>query len=351
VVHCTYLLWGLSVRLPSAARRAGIPSVLTLTDYGLLCHRAQMVDWRLERCGGPHPPAVCARCIRAPSRFELGTLTRPVRRAAGEALAALGGFGRVPTAADLALREAAVREALEAVAVLIAPTRALAEVFVRAGVARERIAELVYAIDEAPLAAARAVPAGVPAIGFLGQFAPHKGLATLLAAVEIMRARLPESVMPWEVRLYGSPSGGRHRRYWPSLAERVRRAGPPRLSVMPAFPASDAPRVLAELSAVALPSIWDENAPLVALQARAAGVPVLGSSVPGIREVIEHGVHGQLVPPGDAAALADALRELLIAGRRRTDAPGLPLGLGEHVERLEAIYERALGRPASLAGS
>ena len=32
LVHCTYLLWGLSVRLPVIARARGVPSVITLTD-------------------------------------------------------------------------------------------------------------------------------------------------------------------------------------------------------------------------------------------------------------------------------------------------------------------------------
>ena len=103
-VHFTYLLWGLSVRMPAICRELGVPSVLTLTDYGLLCHRGQMFDWRLERCFGPHPPAACARCIREPSRFD-GTLPWILaRRLSVRVLAAVGGAGRVVTTSDLERR-------------------------------------------------------------------------------------------------------------------------------------------------------------------------------------------------------------------------------------------------------
>ena len=96
-VHFTYLLWGLSVGLPRVARERGVPSVLTLTDYGLACHRGQLFSSALEPCGGPHPPEVCARCIRTPSQHDgeglsLHALTvrltaalarRPARRPSG----------------------------------------------------------------------------------------------------------------------------------------------------------------------------------------------------------------------------------------------------------------------------
>jgi glycosyltransferase involved in cell wall biosynthesis len=127
--------------------------------------------------------------------------------------------------------------------------------------------------------------------------------------------------------------------------------------VIPPFPSERASEVLGELSAVVLPSEWDENAPLTLLQARAAGVPVIASSVPGVREVLEPGVHGRLVPPGDARALADAMRDILLANPRRTGRCDLPLALDEHVRRVEAIYRDALaaraaaGRAAEHAGA
>jgi glycosyltransferase involved in cell wall biosynthesis len=45
----------------------------------------------------------------------------------------------------------------------------------------------------------------------------------------------------------------------------------------------------------------------VLIEAAAAGRPIVASDVPGCREVVQHGENGLLVPPGDPAALADAL--------------------------------------------
>jgi glycosyltransferase involved in cell wall biosynthesis len=51
--------------------------------------------------------------------------------------------------------------------------------------------------------------------------------------------------------------------------------------------------------------------PLALLEGMAAGCAVVGSAVPGVREVIEDGVDGLLVPEGDVEALAAALERLL----------------------------------------
>ena len=111
-----------------------------------------------------------------------------------------------------------------------------------------------------------------------------------------------------------------------------------------AQPALCSAQPLGSLSAVVLPSEWDENAPLTVLQARAAGVPLVASDVPGVREVLEHGVHGLLVPPGDSEALADALR-LVILGRGPTPPSGAPLGLDAHLDTVEGLYAELQGAP------
>jgi glycosyltransferase involved in cell wall biosynthesis len=57
-----------------------------------------------------------------------------------------------------------------------------------------------------------------------------------------------------------------------------------------------------------LPSLW-ENAPLAAIEALACGLPVVGSRVGGIPEIVGERA-GLLVPPGDPDALAAAIREM-----------------------------------------
>lgn len=336
VVHFNHLLWGLSVGLPRLAAEFGARVVATVTDLGLLCHRGQFFDSRLEVCGGPLSAAECARCIRDPSRHDASSLELVARRAAVHSVARIGGLGRIVVARDVEERADIIREAVEYIDEWVFPTRALMGAFQASGLAVGDARVLPYGIDEA----AFELPATEPArpgfrFAFFGQFMPHKGLEPLLEAVRLMESRLPESVAPWSVRCWGHGSLGRHRLYGPRAFELVR--GSRRVVDAGCFPPLDAPRVMAETDALIVPSLWMENAPLTILQARAAGLPVIASDVSGVREVLEPGRHGVLVPAADAGALADAMRSSLLAGPRRY-APDPVVRHADHLDAIEALY-------------
>jgi glycosyltransferase involved in cell wall biosynthesis len=73
-----------------------------------------------------------------------------------------------------------------------------------------------------------------------------------------------------------------------------------------------------------------EGMPLALLEGMAAGCAVVGSAVPGVREVIADGVDGRLVREHDDAALADALEQLL-----RDDAEATRLGAAARAAAIE----------------
>ena len=70
----------------------------------------------------------------------------------------------------------------------------------------------------------------------------------------------------------------------------------------------DVERVLAAADVAALPSTHPDSLPNVAMEAAAARVPLVATSTGGLRELVEDGLNGRLVPPGDPGALAEALR-------------------------------------------
>jgi glycosyltransferase involved in cell wall biosynthesis len=80
---------------------------------------------------------------------------------------------------------------------------------------------------------------------------------------------------------------------------------------------NDVPELVGSATVAVVPSLWAEAFGLTVAEAMAAGVPVVASSVGGIPELIDQGETGMLVPPGDASALAAALRELLDDPARR----------------------------------
>ena len=73
----------------------------------------------------------------------------------------------------------------------------------------------------------------------------------------------------------------------------------------------DMPHVLALCTIFCLPTWYREGMPKVILEAMACGRAVITTDTVGCREAVQHGVSGLLVPPKDAAALADAIVALL----------------------------------------
>ncbi|MBF2064900.1 MAG: glycosyltransferase [Calothrix sp. C42_A2020_038] len=70
------------------------------------------------------------------------------------------------------------------------------------------------------------------------------------------------------------------------------------------------PSVLASYDLLAVPSQWLETGPLVVLESHSVGVPVIGSNLGGISELVRHGVDGWLVSANDPKAWSQALMKL-----------------------------------------
>src|SRR3546814_9137793 len=111
----------------------------------------------------------------------------------------------------------------------------------------------------------------------------------------------------------------------------------------------DMKQVFAASHIVCLPSYYGEGLPKVLLEAAATGRPIITTNLPGCREIGRSGENALVVPPRDAAAVADAIKTLVRdpALRSRLGARGRELVMSEfseaHVVRATAaIYERLL---------
>lgn len=162
------------------------------------------------------------------------------------------------------------------------------------------------------------MPAGVPKLLCVAAHKPYKGLPYLIEACGILRDA--GISLHCDIVGYGPMHDElaamiRERR----LDDRVVLAGP--------RPQEEVTRMMAEATLFVLPSIVApdgqmEGIPVALMEALASGRAVVSTALSGIPELVENGISGLLVPPGDAAAFAEAIRTLL-ADRDRARAMGL----------------------------
>jgi len=146
-----------------------------------------------------------------------------------------------------------------------------------------------------------AVPNDAYLLGFFGRFMEQKGFLVLLEAIDRVLAEHDARRM----HLVAVGSGDYRREYQAEAARRARLAQ--RICFLDHAP-NVAP-LLRGLDLLVMPSLW-EACPLLPMEAMCLGVPVLGSDCIGLREVLA-GSPSRMVPAGDAAALACAIRQAM----------------------------------------
>ena len=372
LIHFQHLMYW-SLALPRLAKKRGIPSLLTLHDFWMLCPRmGQLIDQRGELCEGPEPercgPCMASSTWRQPAeaRRWMGRL-QAVRRLTGVPLEGLlrwaeacrrrmggaprgtgsveqRGDGEVAAliGRDVPLRKAAVDRCWSALDAVVSPSRFVLDRVVRDSSPALRRLHIPHGMDPGAFSAASGGrTAGPLRVGFLGTVAPHKGPRVLIEAA----ARLPEESL--RLVLHGPDASPR------SYADgcRARAASLPHVSMRGPLPRGKVPEFLGTLDVLCMPSLWFECQPLSLLEARLAGVPVLVSDLGGMAELVEEGKGGGRVRVGDVEAWAGRLAELSNDRERlrawRASIPPVPT-LTEHVGTLAALYAELVGQgPAS----
>jgi glycosyltransferase involved in cell wall biosynthesis len=289
-------------------RRAGAALVVSLHDYGLLCATKRLL-YRGVPCSGPGP----LKCtLHSASYYGWG-------RGPAIALATRVGDRRLRRAVDLF--------------VPISPT------------VRDRcrlgpndshrvVPNFIGALPPPPAdrSALGRLP-DEPFVLFFGDISEDKGAHDLIEAHRGLRERAPLVMI------------GRWLLDWSADRSEATVLGPWRHELV-------IEAVRRSMFTVA-PSVWPEPFGLVALEAAAAGKPIVASKIGGLNDIVVDGETGFLVPPGDRAALRGALERLIgdhelraemgVAASRRagvfSPAAVLP--------QFEEAYELALARHSS----
>lgn len=184
----------------------------------------------------------------------------------------------------------------------------------------DRIKVVHCGIDPARFAQPAPLPDGPRRVVAIGRFVEQKGQLALLDALAEAGDAAPHLTLIGDGELR------------PLIEERIARLGLSDRVTLTGWVDED--RIRAELDAahaLVMPS-FAEGLPMVVMEAMAAARPVIATHIAGTPELVQPGITGWLVPAGDSAALADALRLLVET----------PLGTLEEMGR--AGRERALQR-------
>ncbi|MPZ67950.1 MAG: glycosyltransferase [Actinobacteria bacterium] len=300
-LHNPYPAFGPAVHL--ACRRTKTPLIQTIHNFRLRCPNGLMFTEGKN----------CTRCLGGNYAHSLMHGCFPTRtQAAGYAGA-------------LWMHRVGLR--LERhVDAFIAPSRFMRERLLSWGIGAGRIATIPNFINEEPRATSAAGSYGL----YLGRLVPEKGVDVLIDALR--GADDP----PFVIAGTGPEHG--------ALVDRAARLGLRGVRFAGMVPEQDARSLVEDARYVVVPSLWDENAPLSALEAMALGRPLIAASNGGLRELVATGA-GLAFPTGDATLLAVAIRhlqndtsrceELGTAGLRAvTDT----YGASAHRRELEALY-------------
>lgn len=318
-----------------------------------------MLEWGSRICDGEMRVDRCARCmlhgkgLPKTASWLMGALPRVIGGAAGAAGFTGGMWTALRSTELVGIRHAAARQMLfEESDHIFAVCEWVRAVLLANGVPPHKI---TLSRQGSPYPqrgtgsaeGASAHESSSPIrFAFLGRFDPVKGLNVIIEAL----AKLPDVDLRLDV--FAIAQGEEARRQQKVLLDRVREDR--RIRFMAPLEAAEVVERLRCYDALLVPSQWLETGPLVIYEAFAAGIPVVGSALGGIAELVRNGETGLLVEPGSTAAWAEAMRSLaedpVLLGKLK--AAPKPLRTAEDAaDDAAAVYSMLVNRGVSLAGS
>ncbi len=310
LVHVHTFVTGVGPHEIRAAREAGARVVCTTHSgaLGFLCARGTLLRWGRQPCDGAAGPMKCAACM-----LRLHGVPRPLADlGAALPVPVAGLLGSLPGPVGTALgMPAFIRDNLRLQRTVLGELDAFVTL-TEAGhrmVAAQAGRGATVLVNRLGIRDPRRPP-GPPraasrhlTVAYVGRLDPIKGVFDLARAIRALGHR---STLRLEFR---TPVLSTQQL---AVADRLKAIVGPDAHVRfgEPLPPADVTAYLAGIDVLCCPSRTFEGGPTVALEAFAVGTPVIGTRIGGLAEVVEDGVSGRLVEPGNWRMLAAALAEL-----------------------------------------
>ena len=333
IVHVHHLTC-LSTTIIDVAKDRGLPVVMTLHDYWMICPRGQRIHPDDLRICDPLDRKRCLPCLQSlwPHLLPKGRPASLWQRL----------FGKNPSAEKLVLWEAEIRRVLDRCDLTISPSRFHRDRFVEWGLDAKRSVAIEHGLPREELLAEPRGRKEIERIGFIGTVIPSKGIHTLVEAF----SRLGREDLSLEI--HGEiPSFHGEDSYRARLEALVK----PSMQVHfhGRYEHRDLARILGGLDVVVVPSLWWESFCLTAREAALAGACVVGCRLGGVGEAVEDGL-ALGFDAGDPRDLASKLRSLIEdvdlrdAYSRKAD---LVRDMEDCAEETTSFYESVLRKAAA----
>jgi glycosyltransferase involved in cell wall biosynthesis len=331
ILHVHSFTTGVGLHELREARRLGIRVIVTchLPGLGYLCRAGELMQWGRTPCDGIVDSAKCASC----NLVRVG-VAKPIAEAVGAMPpSASRWLGLIPGSVGTVLGMSASveryqdlqRELFQIVEQFVVLNETARRMLVANGAPAAKLTLNRLGLSQASVPAKQAPevqPTERPVrFGYLGRIHPTKGLTDLARAI----ARTPRAI-DFRLEIRGPELDAASRAFGNSVRDTI--GDDPRVSFEPAVPPAEVPRVLAALDVLVVPSLWFENGPTIALEAMAAGTPIVATRVGNLAEIIDDEVNGRLIEPSNIAGLSEALiaiaqhpSDTVDRWRRRLTAP------------------------------
>lgn len=320
VVHAHNVYHQLSPSILRECHRRGVPVVMTLHDYKLVCPNYQLLDHG----------RLCELCVTS------GAWHAAAQRCKDDSLAASGVLSVESTIHRLA-------RAYSTVELFIAPSAFLAGTIARSGRHRGKVRVINHFVELGARGAGTGSAAEwvarrttEPSIVFAGRLSPEKGCDVLVEAM---------AMVPVAATLHIAGSGPDE----PALRALVERVPSGRVVMHGRLPKERVQALMGSALATVVPSRWHENQPMTILESFGLSTPVVCTPLGGMPELVRDGLEGHVVPADDVAALATAITRLVqdpphaaglgLTARRRAEAD---FTVTRHVAALDEAYVGAL---------
>jgi glycosyltransferase involved in cell wall biosynthesis len=292
-----------------AARAERVPVVQVLHNYRLICPTAT-----LYRDGH-----VCEDCVGKPVAVPgVAHGCYHGSRAASAVVATMLAAHRL------------MRTWSHAVDLFVTPTHFARRKLIEGGLPAEKLVVKPHFVHPDPGPGAHAGGYGL----FVGRLAPEKGIATLIAALELSQAQ-----MPFKIVGHGPEA---HRVAVAATRDR-------RIEWLGQRPRAEVSELMGEAAFLVLPSEWYETFGLVIIEAYAKGTPVVAAGIGAVAELVEPDSTGVLFAPGRADELAAAIdwaahhpTELATMGQRARAMYQRKYTAAENYRQLADLYSRVI---------